>query len=105
MKTRQKHDYPSGAWRRSYARRSAVERSNSRIKDRATIDVARGWCRVMGRVEMSLLLVGALVVRNLDLIDAFEDRLAEADRRASKGLPRQRRRRRRSLAELAGTAS
>ena len=33
---------------RSYARRSAAERSNARIKDPATIDVARGWCRVMG---------------------------------------------------------
>ncbi len=40
-KTRQRHDYPGEAWRRSYARRSAVERSNSRIKDPATIDVRR----------------------------------------------------------------
>ncbi|MHB1709907.1 MAG: hypothetical protein ACYCV7_00665 [Acidimicrobiales bacterium] len=44
-KTAQKHDYSSAAHRRSYARRSAAERSNARIKDPATIDVARGWCR------------------------------------------------------------
>ncbi len=49
-KTRQKHDYPGKAWRRSYTRHSAVERSNARIKDPAAIDVDKGWCRVMGLV-------------------------------------------------------
>ena len=44
VKTAQKHDYPSKAHRRSHARRTAVERSNSRVKDPASIDVAKGWC-------------------------------------------------------------
>ena len=56
-KTAQRHDYPAATWRRSYARRSAAERSNARIKDPATIDVARGWCRVMGLTPMTLFLV------------------------------------------------
>jgi hypothetical protein len=102
-KTRQKHDYPSAAWRRSYARRSAVERSNSRIKDPATIDVQHGWCRLMGLVGPSLFLAVALAVRNLALVDAFEERQEQNDRRRAAGLaPKTRRRRRRTLRELAG---
>ena len=102
-KTRQRHDYPSKAWRISYARRTAVERSNSRIKDPATIDIAKGWCRVTGLVTPSLFLAVALVVRNLALVDAFESRQAENERRRAIGLPpRTRHRRRTSLVELAG---
>ena len=102
-KTRQKHDYPGKAWRRSYARRSAVERSNSRIKDPATTDVQKGWCRLMGLVGPSLFLSVALACRNLALVDAFESRQAENARRLVVGLePKTRRRRRKSLAELAG---
>jgi hypothetical protein len=101
-RTRQKHDYPGKAWRRSYARRSAVERSNSRIKDPATVDVAKGWCRLMGLVGPSVFLAVAIVVRNLALVDAFESRQRENERRRAAGLePKTRRRRRKSLAELA----
>lgn len=105
-KTAQKHDYPSISWRRSYARRTAAERSNARIKDPATIDVARGWCRVMGLVPMSLFVACALVVRNLAVADAFETRQADEQRRATEGLaPRTRRRRRRTLADLVGASA
>ena len=90
------------AHRRSYARRTAVERSNSRIKDPATVDVGKGWCRLMGLVAPSLFLAVALVVGNLALVDAFEEREAENERRRLIGLPpRTRRRRRTSLSELA----
>jgi len=102
-KTRQHHDYPGKSWRASYARRSAVERSNSRIKDPATVDVAKGWCQVMGLVTPSPFLAAALVVRNLALVDAFEARQVENARRRVAGLPpKTRRRRRTGLAELAG---
>jgi hypothetical protein len=47
-KTRQKHDYPSPAWRRSYARRTGAGRTFSTIKDPATTSIARGWCRLTG---------------------------------------------------------
>ena len=47
-KTRQKHDYPSAAWRRSYARRTGAERGFATAKDPATNDITRGWCRLMG---------------------------------------------------------
>lgn len=105
-KTAQRHDYPGKAWRRSYARRSAAERSNARIKDPATVDVARGWCRVMGLTPMSLFVACALVVRNLAVADAFEQRRADDERRAAAGLsPRTRRRRRRTLADLIGASA
>ena len=42
-KTRQKHDYPSAAWRRSYARRTGAERGFATAKDPATNDISRGW--------------------------------------------------------------
>ena len=101
-KTAQRHDYPGPAWRRSYARRSAAERSNARIKDPATVDVARGWCRVMWLVPMTLFLATAVVVRNLAVIDAFEQRQADNERRRAMGLaPRSRRRRRTTLSQLA----
>ena len=105
-KTAQRHDYPGPAWRASYARRSAAERSNARIKDPASVDISRGWCRVMGLAPMALFLVCALVVRNLAVADAFEERQRDAQRRAQAGLPpRTRRRRRKTLADLAGTAT
>src|SRR5215510_4180244 len=47
-KTRQKHHYPSAAWRRSYARRTGAERAFATAKDPASNDIARGWCRLMG---------------------------------------------------------
>ena len=105
-KTAQKHDYPSAAWRRSYARRSAAERSNARIKDPATIDVSRGWCRMMGLVPLSLFLACALVVRNLAVTNAFEKRHADDERRVHAGLaPRHRRRRRTTIRALVGEAN
>ena len=105
-KTAQKHDYPSAAHRRSYARRSAAERTNATIKDPASTDIARGWCRVMGLTPMTLLLACALVVRNLRVLDSFDARTAEDQRRAAAGLgPKRRRRRRTTISELVGTAA
>jgi hypothetical protein len=104
-KTAQRHDYPGKAWRRSYARRSAAERSNARIKDPATVDVARGWCRMMGLVPMTLFLACALTTRNLAVADAFSARRQDDDRRRAAGLSaRTRRRRRTTLSQLAGTS-
>ena len=53
-KTAQKHDYPSAAWRRSYARRTGAERGFATAKDPATNDIARGWCRLMGLAPLML---------------------------------------------------
>lgn len=105
-KTDQKHDYPSRAHRESYARRSGAERSNSRLKDPATIDIARGWCRQMGLVPLAVFLACAIVVRNLAVLDAFTARQQDEQRRARKGLAPKRRRRRRRMAitDLLGTA-
>jgi hypothetical protein len=97
----QKHDYPSKAHRDSYARRTAVERTFSSVKDPASNDIARGWCRLMGLTPITLFVACLFVVRNERIIDAFEVRQAEQERRLQAGLPpRTRRRRRRTLGDL-----
>ncbi len=102
-KTRQKHDYPSAAHRRSYARRTAAERMFSTIKDPATTSIARGWCQLMGVTPLALWLACLLAVRNQRTLDAFDARQEQNARRAAAGLPpKTRKRRRQTLASLAG---
>jgi len=48
-------------------RRTGVERSNSRVKDPATIDIGKGWCRLMGLIGPTLFLAAALAIRNLSI--------------------------------------
>jgi hypothetical protein len=101
-RTRQKHDYPSQAWRYSYARRTGVERANSTIKDTATTNIARGWCRLMGLTPLTLWLACALMVRNQRILSTWDARQEDNARRAAAGLPpRKRKRRRTTLAQLA----
>lgn len=104
-KTAQKHDYPSAAHRRSYARRTGVERTFSTVKDPASTDIRRGWCRVMGLSAITLFLTCAFVARNERVLVAFEARRADNARRAAEGRPpKTRRRRRRTLADLVAAA-
>jgi len=101
-KTRQKHDYPSAAWRRSYARRTGAERGFATAKDPATNDITRGWCRLMGLAPLMLFTTTLLIVRNQRILNAWNARQEENQRRAAKGLPpRTRRRRRKTLTTLA----
>jgi len=101
-KTRQKHDYPSAAWRRSYARRTGAERGFATTKDPATNDITRGWCRLMGLAPLTLFTTILLVVRNQRILDAWNARQQDNARRAAHGLPpRTRKRRRKTLASLA----
>jgi hypothetical protein len=86
-KTRQKHDYPSPQWRRSYRRRTAAERVNATIKDAATTSIARGWCRLMGLAPLMLWLACALAVRNQRTVAAFDARQASNQRRAEPPSP------------------
>lgn len=105
-KTTQKHDFPSKEHRRSYARRSAAERANATLKDPASTDISRGWCRVMGLTPMTVMLACAVVVRNCRVLDAFEARVALDERRAAAGLPpKTRRRRRKSIDALMAPTS
>ena len=100
-KTAQKHDYPNADWRRSYARRSGAERTFSTVKDPATTDIHRGWCRLMGLTPITLFLTCAMAVRNQRVLDAFDARQLDDARRQAAGLPpKRRRRRRRTLADL-----
>jgi hypothetical protein len=100
-KTAQKHDYPSRAHRLSYARRTAVERTFSTAKDRASQDMTRGWCRLMGTTSISLFAAALFVVRNERILDAFAARCADEQRRRAAGLkPTTRRRRRKTLSDL-----
>ena len=101
-KTRQKHDYPSAAHRRSYARRTGAERGFATAKDPATNDISRGWCRLMGLAPLMLFTATLLIVRNQRILVAWHARQEENQRRAARGLPpRTRRRRRKTLASLA----
>jgi hypothetical protein len=95
-KTAQKHDYPSAAHRDSYNRRSSAERTFSTIKDPATTNIARGWCRITGLTGIALFTASVLIARNIRVHDAFTARQAENQRRAALGLPPKHRTRRRT---------
>jgi hypothetical protein len=100
-KTAQKHDYPSAAWRRSYARRTGAERGFATAKDPATNDISRGWCRLMSLAPLMLFTTALLIVRNQRILHAWNARQEENERRAAKGLPpKTRRRRRKTLTAL-----
>ena len=101
-KTAQKHDYPSAAHRRSYARRTAAERTFATAKDPASNDIGRGWCRLMGLTALTLFTTCLLVVRNQRVLTAFTTRRALHAQRAAAGpSPTTRRRRRTTLSDLA----
>jgi hypothetical protein len=100
-KTRQKHDYPSAAWRRSYARRTGAERGFATSKDPASNDISRGWCRLMGLAPLMLFTATLLIVRNQRILHAWNARQQENQRRAASGLPpKTRKRRRKTLTAL-----
>ena len=101
-KTAQKHDYPSRQHRRSYARRTGAERTFSTAKDPASNNIARGWTRLTGLAPIMVWLACLLVIRNQRILDAWNARQADDARRAAAGLPpRTRRRRRKTLTDLA----
>jgi hypothetical protein len=100
-KTRQKHDYPSQAWRLSYRRRTAAERLNAAIKDTAVNSIDRGWIRLTGITPLMLWIACLMVVRNHRILAACQARQHDARHAASDQQPRARKRRR----ELAGAAA
>jgi hypothetical protein len=101
-KTAQKHDYPSAARRRSYARRSGAERGFATAKDPASNTISRGWCRLTGLAPLMLFTTALLAARNHRILAAWNARQDDSARRAARGLPpRTRRRRRRSPATAA----
>jgi hypothetical protein len=105
-KTRQKHDYPSTAHRRSYARRTGAERTFSTAKDPASNNITRGWTRLMGLAPLMLWLACLLAVRNQRILTAWNARQDDNARRAAAGLPpRTRRRRRKTLTNLASAGT
>jgi hypothetical protein len=105
-KTRQKHDYPSAAHRRSYARRTGAERTFSTAKDPASNNTARGWCRLMGLAPLMLWLTCLMAARNQRILIAWAAHQDGNARRTAAGLPpRTRHRRRKTPASLAATAA
>jgi hypothetical protein len=104
-KTAQKHDYPSAAWRRSYARRTGAERGFATAKDPASNNISRGWCRLTGLAPLMLFTTTLLIARNHRILHAWDTRQQENTRRAAAGLPpKTRRRRRKTLTALATAA-
>ncbi len=104
-KTRQKHDYPSAAWRRSYRRRTGAERGFATAKDPASNDISRGWCRLAGLAPLTLFTTALLVARNQRILTAWDARQQENARRAAAGLPPKTRRRRRKTLTAPITAT
>jgi hypothetical protein len=101
-KTAQKHDYPSPAHRRSYARRTGAERGFATAKDPATNNISRGWCRLTGLTPLMLFTATLLIVRNQRILHTWTARQEDNARRAAAGLPpKTRKRRRKTLASLA----
>jgi hypothetical protein len=101
-KTAQKHDYPSAAWRRSYARRTGAERGFATAKDPATNNISRGWCRLTGLAPLTLHITTLLIARNQRILHAWNTRQEQTQRRAAAGLPpKTRNRRRNTLTGLA----
>jgi hypothetical protein len=100
-KTAQKHDYPSAAHRRSYARRTGAERGFATLKDPAANDISRGWCRIMGLAPRLLFTTCTAITRNQRITAAWDRRQEDNARRAAAGLPPgTRRRRRKTLTTL-----
>jgi len=105
-KTAQKHGYPSREHRLSYNRRTAAERTFATLTDRATNDLSRGWCRLMGLTPIALFTATALIARNLRIADAFTARQTDNQRRTAQRLPpKQRKRRRHTARDLIGAAN
>ena len=86
-KTAQKHDYPSTAHRRSYARRTGAERGFATAKDPATNNISRGWCRLMGLTPLMLFTVTLLIVRNQRILAAWDARQADNARASRRRAP------------------
>ncbi len=91
-KTRQKHDYPSQAWRISYRRRTAAERLNAAVKDPAVNSTGRGWIRLTGVTPLLLWLACLMIVHNQRTLVAFQARQQHHARAAAQPATRKRRR-------------
>ena len=76
---------------------------NSTLKDPATNDISRGWCRLGGLAPILIFLAAATVARNLRVSDAFDTRAADDARRLAAGMA-PRTRRRKSGADALGAA-
>jgi hypothetical protein len=77
-KIRQKHAYFSQEWIESYNRRTAVERSFSRIKDKACIDLDRGSLRVMGEAKLSFMYAIGVAAMNYRVMSSFAAATSES---------------------------
>ena len=82
-----------GEHRRSYTRRTAVERASARLSDPAGEGARRGWCRLFGTAKNALMYALAAVVHNVRMLESRErEKQAEARRAAygASGHPRTR---------------
>ena len=78
-----------------------MERAFSTLKDNSSTDMRRGSCRLMGRTKNLIMVTGAIVVRNIRILDSFVRTRQENEQRLAMGLPkRSRARRRTGISEL-----
>ena len=59
--------YGTAAWQRGYSRRNQVENTNSRLRDKGTLEA--GACRALGILPRTIAAVAAAVTCNLALHD------------------------------------
>ena len=69
---RVKHDYLTRAWRESYKRRWAVERDFAMAKNKAAVDMTKGFIRVQGIAKTQFMRTIGWAVVNYRLLLAFE---------------------------------
>jgi hypothetical protein len=86
---------PESAFRVSYARRTAAERTYASLCDPSVGGIRRGWCRLFGVAKNVLMYALAVAVRNVRIVESFDISRAKAARTATMGDTKQRRRRRR----------
>ena len=93
-KTRQKHSFLSVAYRSSYTRRTAAERTYASLCDPSVGGIRRGWSRLFGLAKNTLMYALAAVVRNMRIVESYERNCAkEARQKATGDSPTKRRRR------------
>ena len=80
----------------------SAERGFATAKDPAANGTSRGWCRLTGLAPLMLITTVLLTIRNQRILQAWNARQQDNQRRAAKGVPpKTRRRRRTTLSALA----
>jgi len=76
-KLAQKDYWLSEAWRNSYSRRSAIEGIFGNLKSPGSQRIERGFCRVVGLIKTSLMLVIEAIAANIRVLRKWSKRTGD----------------------------